>query len=164
MSWLATVAGLAFACWAGSLLGNNFYADVYLVMAAGMAFATFGRRIMSSRVILGKDFLSVVNPILSYRVPYERIAKITRESSGTLLVVTLEGKEIASTGFGGSFLDYFVGSTDKAVHVIDQQVRKRRKSAGIGEVPTIRYSWDPVADLSALGILVCLLLWVITGR
>ncbi|MCX4547304.1 hypothetical protein OG204_30505 [Streptomyces sp. NBC_01387] len=118
-------------------------------MAIGVAVSLFVialiRRIMRSRIALSSVTVTVINPLMTHTVPYNSIIEVRGGNGGTLNLVTREGKEIYSTAFGGSVIDTFVGSANRAAERIEWHMKKRRK----GAVPppfSTRFTISPVAD------------------
>ncbi|MGW8489958.1 hypothetical protein [Streptomyces sp. NPDC055886] len=119
-------------------------------VAACLGTITLTRRIGTSRIVLGKSALKVVNPVFTYRVPYRLVTNVDTSRDGTLTVHTIEGEEIHSTAFGGSLLDHFIGTSDRAVARIKETVRQRRSPRTQGPSRrTITVSW--IADFCLLG-------------
>ncbi|MFC9500718.1 hypothetical protein [Streptomyces sp. NPDC056982] len=120
------------------------------------------RRLLGSRIVLGSSAVTVVNPLITYRVPYTAIGEVRGGKGGTLNLVTRTGDEIYSTGFGGSITDYFVGSTECAADRIEQRVKTRLKSRQQGLVEKkFTVSW--IADFCAVGVVVCVILAGVLG-
>ncbi|GAA1377357.1 PH domain-containing protein [Streptomyces beijiangensis] len=117
MSWVCTlffgilgcaVAGLTTRTSGGPLAGS----------ATAFIAVTVARRILGSRIILG-DRVTVVNPLITYRMPYRAIREVSTNRSGTLTLMGADGEPVYASAFGGSLLDSFVGSTDRAVERIN---------------------------------------------
>ncbi|WP_137994241.1 hypothetical protein [Streptomyces vilmorinianum] len=112
------------------------------------------QRVSGSRITLRDDSLVVVNPLMTYTVPYTDIARIGGGGGGTLNIVTRAGHEIHATSFGGSLIDNFVGSADRAVERIESRVRRNRsRASSVPMSKKVRISW--IADLCTLGAAVC---------
>ncbi|MDJ1135750.1 hypothetical protein [Streptomyces iconiensis] len=132
-------------------------------MAVSLAFVPFARHIWCSRIVLDSGALMVVNPVRVYRVPYQDVVRVTATSGGTLLVVTSGRMEIPSTGFGGSVIDAFAGSTNTATDTAEHEVRRRRGSSDT-EPGTVRFSREFVGDMCLVASLACLVIHVAGGR
>ncbi|MFF5280520.1 PH domain-containing protein [Streptomyces sp. NPDC013171] len=86
---------------------------VFLVLA-GIA-----GRVANSKVILGEDVLTVVNPLRTHHLPKAAICDASVGDDGTL-EVRLDGDRTVSVfAFGGSLVDRFAGSSEKAQRKID---------------------------------------------
>ncbi|MFD0421507.1 hypothetical protein [Streptomyces parvus] len=81
---------------------------------------------MAFRIVLGESELKVVNPLFTYRIPYHLVMEVDTSKGGTLTVHTFEGGEIYATAFGGSLLDHFIGSLDRAAARVKEIFRQRR--------------------------------------
>ncbi|MFF0965509.1 hypothetical protein ACWDQO_06870 [Streptomyces sp. NPDC003703] len=120
------------------------------------------RRIMGSRIVLGSSALTVVNPLITYTVPYRAVAEVRGGGGETLNLVTQQGDEIYCTGFGGSLIDSFVKSADRAAECIEQQVRRRRRATEKAQVTKkLTVSW--IADVCTVGAVVCLITAAFVG-
>ncbi|WP_410537920.1 hypothetical protein [Streptomyces sp. KL2] len=85
----------------------------------------FIRRIAESRIVLGRETLTVVNPLRTYEVSYTAVSRVGSDGGGTLTVETVDGEVVQSTGFGGSLVDHFVGTTGRAVERIRLRLPER---------------------------------------
>ncbi|MEU0087354.1 hypothetical protein [Streptomyces sp. NPDC006274] len=125
-----------------------------------LCFATIAlvRRVLCARVVLDPGVLRVVNPLFTYVVPYRLVSEVGTGKDGTLKVRTTEGGEIYATGFGGSLLDHFVGSADRAAERLREVARQRRgRRDGEAESArrTVTVSWvGDVCLVTALGVAV----------
>ncbi|MER6442256.1 hypothetical protein ABT275_38880 [Streptomyces sp. NPDC001185] len=127
-------------------------------LAACLFTIALTRRIMGSRIVLSASAVTVVNPLITYTVPYATVAEVRGGGGGTLNLVTRTGDEIYCTGFGGSVIDSFIGSADRAVERIEPRVRHARRSTQQAQMAQ-RFTISCVADVSTIGGLIC----VITG-
>ncbi|MER7199919.1 hypothetical protein CG723_45245 [Streptomyces sp. CB01635] len=112
------------------------------------------RRLLGSRIVLDSSAVEIVNPLVTYRVPYSSVAEIRGGGGGTLNLVTRAGDEIYSTGFGGSLIDNFVGSTGRAAERIEQRVRRGRRVTQQGSV-TKKFTVSWIADFCTAGAIIC---------
>ncbi|MEU6243062.1 hypothetical protein [Streptomyces sp. NPDC047024] len=154
-SWVVTVG---FGTVGAGVLASLMYSvDGDRIAAAGSCLFTVavGRRIMGSRVVLGPSALTVVNPLVTYTVPYGSVAEIRGGGGATLNLVTGTGEEIYCTGFGGSVIDAFVRSADRAAERIEQRLGRRRRNAKSGPGVTKRLTVEWVADVCGIGAVVC---------
>lgn len=119
------------------------------------------RRIFRTRVILGQDALRIVNPVLTYEVPYRSIVSVESDLHGNLRVVTGDG-DLLATAFGGSLIDHLVGSTDRAAMEIEPFIGGRRARPPQHSVRR-SYSVSWFADACALASLSCVVAGGILG-
>ncbi|MCX4571850.1 hypothetical protein OHB41_01260 [Streptomyces sp. NBC_01571] len=131
-------------------------------LAACLFTIALGRRIMGSRIGLGASAVTVVNPLITYTVPYGTVAEVRGGGGGTLNLVTRAGDEIYCDGFGGSVIDSFIRSTDRAAERIEQHVRRGRRSAQQAKVIK-RFTISWVADVCTIGALICIITGGIVG-
>ncbi|MFK0050486.1 hypothetical protein ACIQU4_41590 [Streptomyces sp. NPDC090741] len=125
-------------------------------MAIFLGMIAFVRRIAESRVILGRQRVTVVNPLFTYDIPCRHVAKVAADQNGNPVITTLQAVEIQPLGFAGSILDHFVGSSDKAVAVIKAIMAGHR--TGDDALPVRRPTRAWVTDGCVLMALVCCLL------
>ncbi|MFJ6935481.1 hypothetical protein [Streptomyces sp. NPDC101132] len=163
LSSLFTVllGGFVLVAWV-SMPGGGGDVDALTVMAACLGGIAFIRRITGARVVLREALVSVVNPVLTYDVPFRCVAKVEVDSGGTLLITTTQGTEIAAFGFAGSITDHFVGSSSRAVDQIKSWAVERRHQSG-GARTGRRYTRAWLADGCAVGMLLCAGLALVNG-
>ncbi|WNF26845.1 hypothetical protein RI138_08340 [Streptomyces sp. C11-1] len=120
-------------------------------VAAALGTIALTRRIGAARVVLGKSELKIVNPIFTYRVPYRLVTEVNTSEDGTLTVHTSDGVEINATAFGGSLLDHYFRTSDRAVTRVQEIVRQRRgpRKDDDRSRRAITVSW--IADICLLG-------------
>ncbi|MGY1452400.1 hypothetical protein [Streptomyces sp. SS8] len=140
MSWLSTLAFGTVAVLVPVLGAAGGPAEEFGVAAAMFGTIVFIRRIAESRIVLGREALAVVNPLMTYEVPYTAVSRVGSDGGGTLTVETVDGEVVQSTGFGGSLVDHFVGTTDKAV----ERVRLRLPGRPPGHRKTKELPAPPV--------------------
>ncbi|MCZ4604353.1 hypothetical protein O3S80_11425 [Streptomyces sp. Lzd4kr] len=162
LSWLFTfgfggvATGLVISLW------NGLERGPLIGVAACLGVISLTRRIMGSRIILGKSSVIIVNPLAAYIVPYVEVAQVGGGDSGTLTIITRQGNEIYSTGFGGSFIDHFVGSTGRAAERIEARIKRPRRGVGHSEMKKqFTVSW--IADFCTVGVVVCGLMAAVVG-
>ncbi|MFE0640656.1 PH domain-containing protein [Streptomyces sp. NPDC058877] len=118
-------------------------------------------RVMRSRVHLGENSLTVVNPLFSYEVPYGAIRKIEVGSSGSLTVLPKETVADAeddgylAVGFAGSLLDRVFKSSDEAAVELKKHHKRRRRAPGANGPVRRRLVADAVAEAMLLSAAVC---------
>ncbi|MGW1298159.1 hypothetical protein [Streptomyces sp. NPDC002533] len=159
LSW-TIVAVMAFIAAAAANLAISGDAPGPLSgVAAALGTIVLTRRIMASRIVLEKSELKVVNPLITYRIPYHLVMEVDTSQGGTLTVHTFEGEEIYATAFGGSLLDHFIGSSDRAAARIKEIVRQRRSPRTEAQARrTLTVSW--IADFCLLGA-ICAAVWAL---
>ncbi|MER8073795.1 hypothetical protein ABTZ59_36865 [Streptomyces sp. NPDC094034] len=123
-------------------------------VAVSLGMITIAHRIWGSRILLEESSLTIVNPLVTYTIPYKMITNVTSSGNGTLTIATRQGIEIRSTGFGGSIIDHFVGSTERAAKRVTTRLkRQHRESEQV--MMTTRFTVVWIADLCAVGALTC---------
>ncbi|WP_329539358.1 hypothetical protein [Streptomyces sp. NBC_01358] len=154
LSWVFTVGFGLVAVGLLVSLSHNLEGGPLPGAAACLFMIALSRRVMGSHIRLGSSFVTVINPLVTYSVPYDAVAEVRGGGGGTLNLITRTGDAIYSTGFGGSIIDNFVGSADRAVARIEKQVgRGRRGAKGAQVTKGFTVSW--VADVCAVGAMVC---------
>ncbi|MFE0739485.1 hypothetical protein [Streptomyces sp. NPDC058855] len=133
--------------------------------ASGAAACLFtialAQRFMGSRIVLRFSTMTVVNPLVTYNVPYATITAIRGGGGETLNLVTRGGDEIYSVAFGGSILDSIFKTTDRAVERIKDRAQKGHRSTQKQVVKTFRISW--IADACTVGAFSCAILAGVLG-
>ena len=161
MSWTFTVAIGALVAFAALSMKDGLDGDALAVMSAGLFTIALERRILDSRIIVDEASLLVVNYLVTHSVPYNEISRVGSDERGSLTIVTYSGNVIYSGGFGGSVIDHFVGSVPRAVDQIECHVHRRRNSSKAKFVKKITTAW--IADVSAVGALVCGIMAAVVG-
>lgn len=127
--------------WAGVIL---LWAMYVVVLLAALAREDYGtawffasalcvnsallRRIGSCRLVLHTGFLLVENAISTHRVPYKDIRDVELTSSGGIRIATFQGDEVRPFAFGGSLVDAFFGTSERAVAEIRKRVPGRAQA------------------------------------
>lgn len=143
-------------------LSNGLEGGPLIGVAACLGTIALARRVMGSRIVLENSSIIIINPLVTYTVPYREIARVGGGGSGGLTIITRQGDEIYSTGFGGSLIDHFVGSTERAVERIESRRKRHRGSTGHSEMKKqVTVSW--IADFCTLGVVVCGIMAAIVG-
>ncbi|MDH2409693.1 hypothetical protein ACG5V6_24700 [Streptomyces chitinivorans] len=109
-------------------------AEEFGAAAAMFGTVVFIRRIAESRIVLGRETLTMVEPLMTYEVHYAAVSRVGSDG-GTLMVETTDGEVLHSMGFGGSLVDHFVGTTDKAVERIRLRLPGRPQGHRKTEAP-----------------------------
>lgn len=161
LSWVSTLPIAGLVVGAGLSVSDTLSADALAVMAAGLGVIALMRRIWNSSIVMEKSAITVVNPLCTYVLPYESISRVA-SSGGTLAIITVRGDEILSTGFGGSLIDHFVGSTDRAVEKVAHRVKWASKASDNGSIEK-RFTISWIADGCAVGGFICALTAGIVG-
>ncbi|MFE7048081.1 hypothetical protein ACFVAM_06915 [Streptomyces californicus] len=150
LSWTILAAMVFFAALAAEDVSSGAAHGPLTGIAACLGTIVLTRRITASRIVLEASELRVVNPIFTYRIPYHQVMEVDTSQNGTLTVYTFDGSEVYSTAFGGSLLDHFIGTSDRAVAQIKETVRERRVPRTKEESRrTLTVSW--IADFCLLG-------------
>ncbi|MFJ9182285.1 hypothetical protein ACIRQO_04310 [Streptomyces anulatus] len=150
LSWAILAAMAFFATLAAEDVSSGAARGPLTGIAACLGTIVLVRRIAASRIELGESELKVVNPVFTYRIPYRMVTEVDTSQDGTLTIHTSEGGEIYSVAFGGSLLDHFIGTSDRAVARINETVRRRRSPRTEGPSRrTVTVSW--IADFCLLG-------------
>ncbi|MFF0568968.1 hypothetical protein ACFYT7_15135 [Streptomyces sp. NPDC004041] len=153
LSWSLTfIFGAVAAGLVAAGFSTGFAAGPLSGVAVSLGIVALTQRVSGSLTTLRTDSLVVINPLMTYTVPYADITRIG--GGGTLNILTHSGHEINATSFGGSLIDNFVGSADRAVERIEARVRQHRSHASTAPMSKkFRVSW--FADLCTLGAVVC---------
>ncbi|WP_162602630.1 hypothetical protein [Streptomyces spongiicola] len=162
LSWIMTIPFGMVSFGAAVSMSDGVDVDAFAVMAACLGVIAVARRILGSRITLGESELAIVNPVVTYTVPYGMIAAVSGGTGGTLTILTRQADEIHSTGFGGSLIDHFVGSTDRAVEQIKCRLKHRPKHSGKDDMQR-RFTVAWFADTCGVGALFCAASDVIVG-
>ncbi|MEU2432915.1 hypothetical protein ABZ611_26080 [Streptomyces sp. NPDC007861] len=163
LSWTIMIVLGAFAVAAAGSIESGAARGPLIGVAACLGTIALVRRILCSRIVLGKISLKVVNPVFTYELPYRLVAQVKTATNGTLTVDMVDGHEVYATAFGGSLLDHFVGSSEKAATRLQEAVRQRRGRLGVGVSArrTLTVSW--IADLCTLGAVGVLIAAIAVG-
>ncbi|MGW4722390.1 hypothetical protein [Streptomyces sp. NPDC004291] len=151
LSWISVlVLGLLNILFIAAAEESGAGGESFMASAVCLVTIALIRRVLCSRIVLGADALRVVNPLMTYVIPYRLVSEVGTSKDGTLTVRTTEGGEVYATAFGGSLLDHFVGSADRAVVRVREVVRQRRNQRGAEEEARkfVTVSW--IADLCLL--------------
>ncbi|MCX4674041.1 hypothetical protein OG413_01680 [Streptomyces sp. NBC_01433] len=165
LSVVVTAIFLAVSAGAAISLQTGINYDAFGVMALCLGVVGMSRRILGSRVVLDRSTLTVINPVFTYIIPRSLVGGVNVASNGTLSIITRSGREIEATGFGGSLVDHFVGSTEKAVSEINVHLNSRPRAgsdSSAGESRHLSRAW--VADACTVSALACGLVAVVLGN
>lgn len=159
LSWTLSAAMAFLAALAAEDVASGAARGPLTGIAACLGTIVLVRRIGTSRIVLGESEPKVVNPVSTYRIPYRLVTEVDTSQDGTLTIHTSEGGEIYSVAFGGSLLDHFVGSSDRAVARIKESVRQRRSPRTEEQSRrTLTVSW--IADFCLLAT-ICVAVWAL---
>ncbi len=127
-------------------------------LGACLGVITLMARIWGSRIELNANNLTVVNPVLTYKIPYGAVKEVRGGGGASLNMALDDGGEVYSTAFGGSVIDGFVNSSGRAAEVVRKTVKERRGRSG-GSVE--RRLTHPIPSTCCLvGSIAC---WVAAG-
>ncbi|MET9767254.1 hypothetical protein [Streptomyces sp. NPDC006415] len=105
--------------------------------------------------------LLVVNPVMTYELPYGAVKKAEVNPGGSLVIVPREPRPRSDeegylvVGFAGSLLDRAFGTSPKAAAEINKVRRTRRKTTTPGGETTRSLTADPGAELLFVAAAVC---------
>ncbi|WP_432122867.1 hypothetical protein [Streptomyces sp. S1] len=160
VSWLFTLVLLILTIDIGTEMTKNPDGDGWGVMAVCLFGIFLIRRIMGSRIYLSAQEVRVVNPLKTYTVPLRSLRSVT--TGGGLKLYTVDGVEIHATAFGGSLVDHFVGTADRAASRIQARIGRPSRKAGAARV-SARPTTAWVADACAVGGAACTLTALVMG-
>lgn len=139
-------------------LAREDYATALFFAAVVCGITALLRRIGSCRTILQTGHLLVLNPLSIHQLPYGSVRNVEITSSGGLLIVTVDGDAIRPFGFGGSLLDAYFKTSEKAAAEIRRQLQLATSAARPrgGSTPTsrLRHCWSADVALVLAGALV----------
>ncbi|MEW2458598.1 PH domain-containing protein [Streptomyces albus] len=125
-------------------------------------------RVANCKVELRDATLLVVNPLRTHVIPRSAIQDVSVNDGGTLGVWIEDENEIQCYAFGGSLIDHFRGTSDKAERRIKEWFSSGCADSRIEAIPQVFWTRCPPADLS---IALCIAItgvgvtWMaITGR
>ncbi|MFE4674254.1 hypothetical protein [Streptomyces sp. NPDC056723] len=164
LSSVFTIGFTGVAVGAGMTLSDGLDSGAFAVMAACLCVVTLARRIWCSRIILEGNSITLINPLFTYIIPYREIGNAQSDKGGTLVISTRGYGDISCIGFGGSLIDSMVGSTDRAVEIINARLKTKYKpQRGVQPQAAKRITFSPLADLCFFGALSCVVAAVIIG-
>ncbi|WP_139134534.1 hypothetical protein [Streptomyces sp. TP-A0874] len=152
MSWSAiTFLWILYFLTLLAALAHENHRDALLIGATIAALTTLVRRIGSCRMVLLPDSILVENPICSYQLPHESIHDVRMTSGGGLAIETRQGTSVQAFGFGGSVVDAYFKTTERAVAEAQQMLSVAHEDRGKAEQQlnnTFRRCWS--ADIPLL--------------
>ncbi|MFE7566777.1 hypothetical protein ACFU76_07395 [Streptomyces sp. NPDC057539] len=153
ISWIFTLFFGTAAVGLTISLAYDLSSETLTGAAVSLGILTVVHHICGSRILLNQSSLTIVNPFFTHIVPYKLIADVTPGGDGTLTIVTRQGDEIRCTAFGGSIIDHFVGSTERAAERIQIRLKRKHRNA---EHLTInkRFTVAWTADLCTVGAII----------
>ncbi|WP_188271185.1 MULTISPECIES: PH domain-containing protein [unclassified Streptomyces] len=105
-------------------------------------------RVAHCKVVLDDTALTVVNFFRTHRVPREAIREVAVADGGTLEIRLGEDRVVPVFAFGGSVIDHFRGTSERALQEIDAW---RRSTPSEGTIlpadPQVRWTRCRSADL-----------------
>ncbi|MEU7022940.1 hypothetical protein ABZ990_20095 [Streptomyces sp. NPDC046203] len=106
-------------------------------------------RVANCKVILEEDVLTVVGPLRTHRIPATAIRDVVHETGGSLEIDLGQEETLPVFAFGGSLVDYYVGSSRDAHYTVKAWWRSARaKSESPAEGVRAGWTWCRPADLS----------------
>ncbi|MFF9347722.1 PH domain-containing protein [Streptomyces sp. NPDC014734] len=115
---------------------------VYLALAGIIG------RVASCKVILDDDALQVINPFRTHTMARNAIRSVSVTDDGTLELELDGHRTIPVFAFGGSLVDRFRGTSDRAGRSIDAWLRSGSEANGTEPAPEVRWTRCRIADLS----------------
>ncbi|WP_156722276.1 hypothetical protein [Streptomyces apocyni] len=157
LSWIIVIILGILAVAAAGKISPHASRGPLIGVAACLATIALVRRILCSRIVLETHKVKVVNPVFTYSLPCSHIARVGTAASGTLTLRTKDGDEVHATAFGGSLLDHFVGTSDRAAGHLKDALQERRSLGGDDITPrrAITVSW--IADGCLVGAIIALI-------
>ncbi len=155
---LLFAGGSVFPAWA-ALSGEDAGAMFGAAMCLGVG--SLALRVTRSRVHLTGTSLLVVNPVMTYELPYGAVKKAEVNPGGSLVIVPkdpgprTDEEGYLVVGFAGSLLDRAFGTSPKAAAEINKVRRTRRKATAPGGETTRSLTVDPVAELLLVAAAAC---------
>ncbi|MFF0425914.1 PH domain-containing protein [Streptomyces sp. NPDC004520] len=130
-------------------------------MPVFLALAGIIGKVANCKVILGEDALTVVNPLRTHHLPKAAIRDVSVGDDGTLEVHLGGDRTVSAFAFGGSIVDRFKGSSEKARRRIDAWLLSPRTEIE-SQAADAQICWTrcPSADAS---LVLCLALSVVGG-
>ncbi|MZE78009.1 hypothetical protein [Streptomyces xinghaiensis] len=104
-------------------LDRGKFQDAWLVFAIFCAVTATVRRIGSCRIVLMQGQVLVENPLIVHSLPNGSIMDVEISSSGSLRIRTRPGKEIRPLAFGGSLVDTYFKTSERAATKIREYLR-----------------------------------------
>ncbi|QID39439.1 PH domain-containing protein [Streptomyces albus] len=114
-------------------------------------------RVACCRVELRETTLLVVNPLRTHTIPKSAIRDVSVNEGGTLGVWIDEEQEIQCYAFGGSLIDHFLGTSDKAERTIERWRSSGGAASKSEATPRVSWTLCPPADVA---ILLCIVITV----
>ncbi|MEV8346461.1 hypothetical protein [Streptomyces niveus] len=107
-------------------------------------------KVAQCKVILRGDILVVVNPLRTYSVPALAIQDVMVGDDGTLKVRLHAGRTISVFAFGGSLIDHFSKTSDRAEREVSSWLNLHSNESVSGADSILRINWTRSmgADLS----------------
>ncbi|MFE3850535.1 hypothetical protein ACFXPN_05240 [Streptomyces griseorubiginosus] len=115
-----------------SFLAHENYRDALLVAAVISAITALFHRIGSCRIVLLDDAILVENPIMAYLVPYRDVRGVHTASGGGLEIETHREGSVRPFAFGGSLVDAFFKTSQRAAAEIQVDFARKRNPTDSG--------------------------------
>ncbi|MFD5017220.1 hypothetical protein, partial [Streptomyces chartreusis] len=114
----------------------------------------------SCRVVLLPDSVQVENPIRSYRIPYAVVLDVRAAHTGGLEIETRRGAVIRCFAFGGSLLDNFFKTSERAAAEIQSELASKKCMEAPGTAGEVhrstRRGWPEYGALAFAAIFVAM--------
>lgn len=115
--WLIYLFGLMIS------LDRGKFQDAWLVFAIFCAVTATVRRIGSCRIVLERGKVLIENPLIIHSLPNGSIMDVEISSGGGLRIRTRQGKDIRPLVFGGSLVDAYFKTSERAATKIREHLR-----------------------------------------
>jgi hypothetical protein len=138
-----------------AFIGRGNYRDVWLFACVLLVITGIFRRIGTSRIVLLSDRLIIENPLALREIHYSSVREVRVTSGGGVMVSTVHGDSASSFAFGGSPVDRFFRTSEKAAG--DLQSRLPKGQAASKSSPVIGKVWRQfcLSDISFALALTC---------
>ncbi|MEV6683101.1 hypothetical protein AB0N09_40530 [Streptomyces erythrochromogenes] len=122
--------------------------DFWFVVATLLALGAFIQRILSARVLLDSNTLTIMNPVFTYSCAREYVRWPAIRDDGGLEIHLRDGRVVAAFAFGGSLISRAMGTGPKVVGEISTWLKASNGELGGGDL-VLRREWTrtPFAEL-----------------
>ncbi|MER7969129.1 hypothetical protein ABTX35_09050 [Streptomyces sp. NPDC096080] len=137
-------------------LVNGDRREPFLLAAITLAITSLFHRIGTCKIVLRESSLQVDNFFLRSLVTYRSISRVDGSSSGGLNIRTRDGSGVSSFAFGGSLLDGFFKTSERAAEEISSRLNSKGSAARPMEseriIRRIRPCWFADGSLAVAAI------------
>ena len=151
LSWVVILGlGVGMIAAVGKVTSVNGFRAGWQGIPVFLALAGAIGKVAHCKVILRGDILVVVNPLRTYIVPAVAIQDVRVGDDGTLEVRLHTGKIVSVFAFGGSLVDRFSRTSDRAAREISNwlHLHPSESASGSDSIPQINWTWNMGADIS----------------